>query len=178
MRPLSIYYHVNRSSFSQTLQQLEKRKGGYFYLTLMAEVVDGLSRGKATRLICEVDEKVSFPCGLNHLGDGNFFIIVAGKYLKVLNKTEGDQVSFVIFEDPNPLGVDVPEVLQVLLDQDPQAQSTYEQLTDGKKRSLIYQIKPVKDVDLAIQKVLSFLEEERLKAMRKANKGGTGHLRS
>lgn len=40
-------------------------------------------------MICDIDSTVNFRCGLNHLGDGDFYVIVAGKYLKKLNKSLG-----------------------------------------------------------------------------------------
>ena len=66
-------------------------------------------------------------------------------------------MSFEIYEDPNPLGVEVPEVLDVLLVQDDQLKAIYDKLTDGKKRSLIYSINKVKNVDLQVEKITTFL---------------------
>ncbi len=149
--------------FEQPVQQLDKQKGGYYYLKVDASYVNQYEKKRATRLICTIDGKVSYACGLNHYGDGNYFIILATRNFKKLGKNTGDLVSFEISEDPNPLGVEIPEVLQVLLDQDSQAKATYDSMTDGRKRTLIYTIKPVKDIDRQVQKILSFLEEHRMK---------------
>lgn len=156
-----------RLKFEQPILQLEKRKGGYFYLKIDASTVDLYEKKRAVRLKCILDEKVEYSCGLNHLGDGNFYIIVATKVLKSLSKHLGDTVAFEIFEDPNPLGVEVPEVLEVLLDQDDEAKAIYDKLTDGKKRSLIYTIKSVRDLDKQVNKALNFLNEEEMKMRRK-----------
>lgn len=145
-------------SDQQPIRQLEKRKGGYYYLIIPAEEVQQLSRQRATRLIVDIDQKVQLRCGLNHLGDGNFFVIIASRYLKQLQKNLGDTVHFEVSEDPNPLGVDMPEVLSVLLEQDQDAKATFEQLTDGKKRSLIFSIQKIKDVDRQVKKAMDFLE--------------------
>ncbi|MEO1050922.1 MAG: YdeI/OmpD-associated family protein [Bacteroidota bacterium] len=150
-----------RFTFDQRLQQLEKRKGGYHYLTVDAEIVEQFEKKKQTRLVCDIDGKVSYSCGLNHLGDGNFFIIVGAKYIKKLQKRPGDMVSFDIYEDPNPLGVEIPEVLQVLIEQDEEVKQAFEGYTDGKKRSLVYTIARVKDIDLQVQKVLKFVRENK-----------------
>mgnify|MGYP001798348535 FL=1 len=145
----------------QTIKQLEKRKGGYYYLRLDADIINQFSRKRATRMICTIDEKVSYLCGLNHLGDGNFFIIVAGKYLNALAKELGDQVHYQIEEDPDQLGVDMPEVLTVFLEQEPELRKVFNKLTDGKKRSLIYQIIKIKDIDMQIRSIRDFLSEQR-----------------
>lgn len=156
-----------RLSFEQAIRQLEKRKGGYFYLGIPAEEVAKFEKGKATRLLCTIDQKVSYSCGLNHMGDGNFFIIVATRYMKQLKMQVGDQVTFELVEDPNPLGVKVPEALAVLLEQDKAAKAVFEKITDGKKRSLIYTIQKLKDIDKQVQKSLDFLEEEDRKMKKK-----------
>ena len=154
-------------SFEQAIGQLEKRKGGYFYLGIPAEEVAKFEQGKATRLVCTIDQKVSYSCGLNHMGDGNFFIIVATRYMKQLKKQIGDIVAFEITEDPNPLGVKIPEALAVLLEQDEAAKAVFDKITDGKKRSLIYSIQKIKDIDKQVQKTLDFLEEEDRKLKKK-----------
>ncbi len=149
--------------FEQRVQQLEKRKGGYYYLLIDAGVVDQFPKKRATRLKCVLEKEVVYSCGLNHYGDGNYFVIVATKYIKKLGKKIGDPIHFEIYEDPNPLGVDVPEVLRVLLEQDPAAKKIYEALSDGKKRSLIYLIQPIKDIDKKVGKALAFLAEQAAK---------------
>jgi hypothetical protein len=162
MLPTSLSYIPPMPSIklSTPIQQLEKRKGGYYYLVVEAETVNLFERKKATRLICSVEDKLKFPCGLNHLGDGNFFIILSTKLFKALGKPLGEQVDFELSEDPNPLGVEVPEVLQVLLEQDAATKAAYDGLTDGKKRSLIHLIKGIKNLDLQIEKIGQFLNGE------------------
>ncbi len=147
----------------QTIKQLDPRKGGYNYLELSRTVVDQMNHGRSTRLLVTIDENVIVRCGLNHLGNGDFFIIVSKRHLDELKKEKGDVVSCKIQEDPDQLGVDVPEVLSVLLEQDQYAHDVFERLTDGKKRSLIYGIVKIKNVDLQVKRILEFLEKEALK---------------
>jgi len=146
--------------FEQKINQLEKRKGGYFYLTLEADIVNQFERKRATRLKCTLDEKLTYSCGLNHLGDGNFFIIVATRYMKKIGKQVGDVITFEIIEDPNPLGVEIPEVLNVLLEQDEDAKTIFENMTDGRKRTLIYTILRTKNIDKQVEMTLEFLNKE------------------
>ena len=145
----------------QAIGQLEKIKGGYFYLTIEADIINQFERKRHTRLVCHLDEKISYQCGLNHLGDGNYFIIIAGKYLEQLGKKVGSVVNFKIEEDPNPLGVDVPEVLTVLLMQDENLKEIYDQITDGKKRALIFSILKIKNIDRQVKGITDFLAKEK-----------------
>ncbi|GAA0732791.1 hypothetical protein GCM10009430_46290 [Aquimarina litoralis] len=150
-------------SGEQTIKQLEKRKGGYFYLKIDSEIINQFSRKRATRMICTIDNIVSYRCGLNHLGDGNFYIIVAGKYLEKLDKEPNDKVVYEIEEDPDQLGVEIPEVLSVLLEQDSEAKEIFDKITDGKKRSLIYSIVKIKNMDRQIKIITEFLAKEKTK---------------
>jgi len=113
--------------------QLEKRRGGYYYFVVEAAVVEQLPNQRATRLLCQLDGRVSYPCGLNHLGDGNFFIILSTANLRKLGKNAGDSVEVALSVDPNPLGVAIPPVLSALLEGDPALKTVFEGLTDGKK---------------------------------------------
>lgn len=144
----------------QNISQLEKQKGGYFFLKIEAEIVNQFEKKRHTRMTCILDEKINFRCGLNHLGDGNFFIIVAGKYMKQLNKKVGSLVHFKIQEDLDQLGVEIPEVLEALLNQDEDLKGIFDKITDGKKRSLIYTILKVKDIDKQVQTSIEFLNKE------------------
>ena len=130
-------------------------------MTLSAAVVNQFEKGRATRLKCDIDNEISYSCGLNHLGDGNFFIILSKSKLEALEKKIGDFVSFEVYEDPNPLGVDIPETLQVLMEQDEEVKAIFEKLSDGKKRTLIFSISRVKNIDLQVKKILDFIRNNK-----------------
>ncbi|MEL6676882.1 MAG: DUF1905 domain-containing protein [Bacteroidota bacterium] len=149
--------------FEQTVRQLEKRKGGYYYFQIPAETVAQLPNQRKTRLLCTVEEQLTYSCGLNHLGNGDFFLILSTKNLQKVGKALGDPIRFRIEPDPNPLGVKIPESLEVLLEQDEDARSIFEKITDGKKRSLIHTINRIKDIDKQIQTSLKFLAEQKMK---------------
>ncbi|MCE2994607.1 MAG: YdeI/OmpD-associated family protein [Cyclobacteriaceae bacterium] len=138
----------------QIIKQLEKRKGGYFYLKIESDIVNKFKNKRHTRFICTLDKLVSFQCGLNHLGEGDFFIILSTKNLKALDKTLGKKVNFSLKEDPNPLGVEMPEVLETILEQDKALKEIFDGLTLGKKRNVIHSINKLKDLDKQVQKAI------------------------
>lgn len=161
---------MTKFRFKQVIQQLEKRKGGYFYLRVAADIVNQFEKKKATRLLCTLDDQITLQCGLNSYGDGSFYIIIATRHINALQKNLGDEISFEITEDPNPLGVEMPEVLEALIEQDEDAKSIFDKLTDGKKRSLIYTINRVKNIDRKVELSLEFLEKEAEKQRRSTRK--------
>lgn len=143
----------------QTIAQLEKRKGGYFFLKIDAEIVSKFKNKRQTRFLCTIEEKLTFQCGLNHLGDGNFFIILSTKNLQIVGKTLGETIQYELNEDPSPLGVEMPEVLEAILEQDEAIKAIFEALTLGKKRNVIYQINKIKDIDKQVQKAIRIINE-------------------
>jgi Bacteriocin-protection, YdeI or OmpD-Associated/Domain of unknown function (DUF1905) len=143
----------------QIIGQLEKRKGGYFFLKIEAEIINQFKSKRHTRFICTLEKDLTFQCGLNHLGDGNFFIILSSKNLQTVNKQLGDKIHFELNEDPNPLGVEMPEVLEAILEQDEAVKATFESLTLGKKRNVIHQVAKIKDIDKKVQKAIKLIND-------------------
>lgn len=143
----------------QIIGQLEKRKGGYFFLKIEAEIINQFKNKRQTRFLCTLEKSLIFQCGLNHLGDGNFFIILSTKYLQTINKNLGDKIHYELNEDPNPLGVEMPEVLEAILEQDETVKATFESLTLGKKRNVIHQIAKIKDIDKQVQKAIKLIND-------------------
>ena len=144
---------------SQIIEQLEKRKGSYFFLKIDAETVNQFRNKRQTRFLCTLDGILTFQCGLNHLGDGNFFIILSTKNLQTIGKSADEKISFELKEDPNPLGVEIPEVLAVVLEDDESLKQIFENLTPGKKRNLIHSINRIKDVDRQIRKTIKLIND-------------------
>ena len=143
----------------QIFGQLEKRKGGYFFLKIDAEIVNQFKNKRQTRFLCTLEKNLTFQCGLNHLGDGNFFIILSAKNLQTVDKKLGDKIHYELNEDPNPLGVEMPEVLDAVLEQDETLKTTFESLTLGKKRNVIHQITKIKDIDKQVQKTIKLIND-------------------
>ncbi len=142
---------------TQTIKQLPKNRGAYYYVQLDAQTVDTFPLKNKTRLICSLKDQVEFQCGLNHLGDGNFFIILSKSRLEEISMYPGEDLSFTVKQDPNPLGVDMPEVLEVLLEQDAVLKGHFEKLTMGKKRHIIHSINRIKSIDIQINKATTMI---------------------
>jgi len=143
----------------QIIGQLEKRKGGYFFLRIEAEVVNQFPNKRHTRFLCKLEDRLTFQCGLNHLGDGHFFIILSSQNLASIQKKIGDTVHFELIEDPNPLGMAMPEVLENVIEQDDHLKTIFTRLSPGKKRNIIYQVAKLKNLDKQIQKSIQLIQE-------------------
>jgi hypothetical protein len=147
-------------SGAQPLRKLQHSRGGFYYLEVDAVTVAQLPEKHKTRIICTLEQTHKLRCGLNHLGDGNFYVLLAQRHIKTLNKNLHDYITFNLEVDTDPLGVDIPEVLAELLQQDSEARNTFNLLAHSRKRTLIHRINRIKNIDIQVRQILDFLEEE------------------
>lgn len=141
-----------------TIKKLDKLRGGYCYFAISKEHIDTFEKKGKTRFTCTIDENYSFPCGLNHLGHGHYFIMLTKERITSIKKEEGDSIEVQLEEDTSELGVEMPEVLEILLEQDSRLQSKFSQLTPGKKRSIIFQILKIKDLNKQVAKAIELID--------------------
>ena len=87
--------------------------------------------------------------------------------MTTLGLMTGEKVFFEIFEDPNPLGVEVPEVLKALRAQDEVVERVWSKLSDGRKRTICHSTMRIKNIDLQVERALEFFELEREKLVQK-----------
>ena len=88
------------------------------------------------------------------LGQGNAYISINSKRMKELKVKEGDEVFVELAIDKSEYGMDVPEELQELLNQDPEGKRRFDILSPGKKRYIIYYVAGVKSSHLRLDRAL------------------------
>eukprot|EP00121_Abeoforma_whisleri_P016826 Awhi_evm1s15423 len=154
-----------------TIRPLDK--GGYYCIIVKRE--DGLrwSNGYATRLICRIRGNTifTFPVGLQHAGDGNFFIIINQGNFKSLATPLGTDVSVALWENPNKLGVDIPDSVNDILKKK-KYKNLFDLATDGKKRNLLFSVSSIKRYDKQQSKTIQWFDafEQKLKDDEKKKK--------
>ena len=93
-----------------------------------------------------------------------YFININQKIAKKLGAAIGDNLKFRMTPDHSEYGMEMPEELQVMFDQEPSAFEFFQQLTPGKQRNLIYLVNNVKNTDSRIRKslaIVTHLKEEK-----------------
>ncbi len=100
--------------------------------------------------------------GALHLYQGIYMISFGKRYQKELGVFPTDFFELQLFENTTTYGVEVPEALQAVMDSDPQGFALFENLTDGKKRSLIYYISRFKTPQTQVDKSLLIFENLKL----------------
>lgn len=108
------------------------------------------------RVKCSIAGEVIIRSGLMPF-EGYWYILCNQSIQKQLNIALGQIIELEIEKDDSEYGVDMPEELQVMLDQEPEALVFFEQLTPGKQRNLIYLVSQVKNTNSRINKSLAIV---------------------
>ncbi|RDC63732.1 YdeI/OmpD-associated family protein [Adhaeribacter pallidiroseus] len=143
-------------SYTSTINRLP-HLGGH-YLEVTPAIMAQLNAKPGARLICQVNQIITFPCGLVALGNGCAYILLSAKRLKEAALKLNQEVTVNLKPDLSPYGMEMPEELAALLEQDEVGKIRFEQLTPGKQRTLMYSITAVKNPQLRVDRTIRYIE--------------------
>lgn len=147
MRPITFPTYLESSS-----------KIGYTFIVVPPEVVEKVG-GYGTRLLCSVNGNEKIYSGLVSKGDGNGYIIINGKKQKKWGISISDkELTATIELDHSKYGMEVPEELEALLDQDREGSKAFEAITPGKQRYIIHYVSSVKSSQKRIDRAILLIE--------------------
>ncbi len=131
--------------------------GGH-YVEVTPDIMARLNAKPGARLICSINKTIPFPCGLVSLGNGSAYIILSAKRMKEAVIKPNQEVTVYLKLDLSPYGMEMPEELAILLEEDAIGKSRFDQLTPGKQRTLMYAITAVKNPQLRIDRAIRYIE--------------------
>jgi len=112
----------------------------------------------SNRVICTLNDTVTFHCALMPTGKKTYFINTNKENRKKINAKEGDEVHVKLVPDESKYGLPMPEELQELLNQDIEGDKVFHSLTPGKIRSLLHIIGKPKGSDTRLKKAIVVIE--------------------
>lgn len=128
------------------------------YLVIPRWSVAGLTEGKITRVICELNG-VSFSCALRPLEKGgDFFIGLSKEKSKKARVLEGMEVQVTLKKDESEYGFPMPEELHEVLEQDHEAKEIFQKIKPGKRRGWMHYVDSAKGVDTRIKRAFHIVE--------------------
>ncbi len=113
---------------------------------------------KSRRVVCILNENLTLHCAIMPYQDAWYISMNKGN-LKKLGLKVGSPVEVSICKDHSEYGLPMPEELGEVLEQDPLAKGYFDQLTAGKKRSLIHLVNGVKSTDKRIERALMIADK-------------------
>lgn len=146
------------ASYAARLEKLPPARGGYFYVAVAQDLARQFGQDRSIRVRCRLNDQLELAVGLNPLGNGDYFIIIATRHVKSLGLTVGDELQVDLSPETDPLGVPIPEVLEAYLEQEPAAAQAFASFTPGKKRTLIYGVQRYKSIDRQLDFLATFFE--------------------
>ena len=121
------------------------------------EIAEQYMDGENRRVLCTLEDDSKIQSALMASKNG-WFVLMNNQIREKLGAKEGDKITVKIEKDTSEYGLPMPESFVVLLDQDEEGATHFKSLTMGKRRSLIYIVGKVKNVDSQINKGLAILD--------------------
>lgn len=124
-----------------------------YHIVVAEDVAKQFIIAENKRVICTINQ-VSWHAALLKSAE-YFYILVNSENRKKLGLKEGDQILVSLEKDLFEYGFVVPEELDVLLEQDEEANRYFMSLTVGKRRSLVYLVQTVNNSNSRLKKSLA-----------------------
>lgn len=115
-------------------------------------------KNKTKRVICTINNSLSFHCAIMPSGDGTHFIMINKENRKKLDLNIGDPIVIQLEKDSSKYGIHLPEEMEELLLLDEEGSAVFHQLTPGKQRSLLFIIGKPKSSDIRLKKAVVVLD--------------------
>lgn len=126
----------------------------YYAIGVPSEIAISFIDGDNRRVLCTVEDKITFHAALMHNGQGGYFINLNKERRSKLGLIIGQKISVKLEKDHSEFGYPMSEEFKEVLDQDDDARFVFESLTKGKQRSLIYWVDNVKSSEIKIRRAL------------------------
>ncbi|MFN7118118.1 MAG: YdeI/OmpD-associated family protein [Saprospiraceae bacterium] len=110
------------------------------------------------RVVCTLNDTVSFQCALMPKGEGGYFININKKIRDSLKLKVGMSVQASLRKDESQYGLPMPEEFAELLQQDETGNRLFHALTPGKQRTLLYIIGSPKRSETRINRAIVIVE--------------------
>lgn len=143
--------------FTSILDRFDSNLWAFHILVPEAVSKIFLDQGNA-RVVCTLNDTLSFQCALMPKGEGVYFININKKIRDELKLKLGMQVQASLVRDDSTYGLPMPEELRELLELDEEGDRLFHALTPGKQRNLLYIAGQPKTSDKRIERALVLVE--------------------
>lgn len=143
-------------AFTTTVNDFRSNLWGH-HLVVSDEIAQPFIEGENRRVICTLNNDHTIQAALMP-NKGAWFILLNKEVRDKLGLTTGDEVQVRLIKDESTYGMEMPEELQVLLEQDEMGRQRFESFTPGKQRSLIYIVKKMKRPESRLSKALAIVD--------------------
>lgn len=122
------------------------------------QISNTLLTNQEKRVICTINDCVTYQCALMPGGDQGYFINVNRNHQKQLGVKEGEMLNIKLEPDKSEYGLPVAEELAELLKLDDDGSRVFHQLSAGKQRTLIHLIGVPKSSEIRMRRAITVLD--------------------
>ena len=134
-------------------------KGGSHLVVVPAEIADDIRQGERRGRAVATLDGVTWHCGLNPFGGGQFYVQVGRNYHEPLGYQLGDTLSLSLTRDESDFGMAPCEEFLAVAESDPEGLRRFrENLTGGTQRSLLHRIANATTSDGRIERALKVFD--------------------
>lgn len=141
-------------SFKSNIEHLPKLK--LHHVVVPSNIVDNVG-GIGTRLMVSINKHKPFHGGMVALGEGAAYITVNKSRMREFGVDLGDEVSVTLELDQSKYGMEMPEELETLLEQDEEGALRFENITPGQQRYIIHYVSQVKSSQKRIDRAIMLI---------------------
>ena len=127
---------------------------GMHYFEVPPGIIDALGGKFKMRLLCTINNTLTFQGGLVALGNGSGYVSINMSRLKKLGLKFKDEVNISLQKDESEYGMSLSDELKELLAQDEEGLRRFKMLTPGKQRYIIHYVNTVKSSRLRIERAI------------------------
>lgn len=142
--------------YSTTLEHFNDSPLWGYHMPISHEFAEQFIEGNDRRVLCTINGQETIQAALmsNPMG---YFIMTNKKLISKLGLQVGSKVELLIVKDTSEYGLDMPDEMRELLNQDDEGSAYFHALTKGKQRSLIYLVAKVKNTNSRLNKSLAIV---------------------
>ncbi|NNC82586.1 MAG: hypothetical protein HKN79_03340 [Flavobacteriales bacterium] len=143
--------------FTGILDELDSNVWNRF-VDVPTDIVLFYKKKDIKRFLCTYDNMLTKSCALLSRGDGRYFVMLNKQECKKLGVHKGAELRIKLEPDTSKYGMPMPEEMEELLAQDPEADRYFQQLSPGKQRSLLYIVGKPKGTETRLRKAITICE--------------------
>lgn len=145
-------------TFSTQLAKDDNSDLYHWFFPVPNEVAEQFIEGNDRRVITKVNGAVKYHCAIYGDGSGGFRILLNRERVKKLGLVRGETITVELEKDRTEYGVPMSEELREVLDQNPEADRLFHEMTKGTQRTLIYWSDNVKSSEIRIRRAIVMTE--------------------
>ncbi len=129
-----------------------------YHLKVPQSVVEEVKLWRADkRVLCNLNGRMEFYAGIL-TKNGIHYIMLNKTRRKKLDINQGEDVTCILKKSGNEYGIEIPDTIAFLFEEDSEFKGLFHQLTMGKQRSLLHMIDKIKSDALRAERTILMAE--------------------